>query len=325
MNKITYFNYIEEKLSILAYRVKLRGKLNLLELNIHSETFFADLCNIIFNLKLINLNSIKQNTEGIDLIDTDNKVVIQISSICTKTKIESSLNKKILEKYSDYHYMFISISDNATESLNKENFKNPYNLKFEPSQDILDIKTILKKVLYENIDKQRFLYDFIKKELGQEVDYTKIESNLAKIINILAKENLEIVTSSPEINSFAIEEKINFNNLQEVRETIDDYKIFYKKLDEIYKEFDKEGKNISFSILQEIRRQYIKLKEKKKSSKYIFYEIINNIINIITSSSNYETMPIEELQICVDILIVDAFIRCKIFKNPKGYNHVITR
>lgn len=42
MNRSNYFNYIEEKLGVLAYRINLRGKLNILDLNIHSETFFLD-------------------------------------------------------------------------------------------------------------------------------------------------------------------------------------------------------------------------------------------------------------------------------------------
>lgn len=43
MNRSEYFNYIEKKLNILSYRIKNRGKINLLDLNIYSETFFADL------------------------------------------------------------------------------------------------------------------------------------------------------------------------------------------------------------------------------------------------------------------------------------------
>jgi hypothetical protein len=36
-------------------------------------------------------------------------------------------------------------------------------------------------------------------------------------------------------------------------------------------------------------------------------------------SANYADIPVEELDLCVNILVVDAFIRCKIFKNPLGY------
>ncbi|WP_156286363.1 ABC-three component system protein [Oceanivirga salmonicida] len=325
MKRTNYFNYIEEKLNFLAYRIKKRGRLNLLDFNIHSETFFADLCNIIFDMNLVNLNTQVQNIEGIDLKDDQNKVIIQVSATCTKGKIESSLSKKIYKNYDGYNYKFISISKKASDNLKRIDFKNPYNMKFNPIEDIWDIDSFHKKIISAGIDTQRILFDFIKKELGQEVDYVKIESNLAKVINILAEEKLDINAVSPEVNPFAIENKINYNLLQDVEEIIEDYKIYYHKLDEIYCEFDKEGKNKSFSILQEIRKQYIKLNKKEKSPKNIFFEIIDGVTNIIIKSSNYVEIPIEELQTCVDILVVDAFIRCKIFKNPEGYNHVITR
>ena len=323
MNRAWYFNYIEEKLNILAYRIETRGKINILDLNIHSETFFADLCNIVFGLNLVNLNSFVQNTEGIDLIDKKNKVVVQVSATCTKTKIEYSLSKEIYKKYNGYDYKFISISKNASDTLKQTIFQNPYTMNFNPLQDIWDVVGILRKVSSDSIDKQRVLYDFISKELGQTIDIVKLDSNIAGIINILA-ENIDMASIPPETVPFAIEDKIDFNNLHGVQEIIDDYKIFYHKLDQIYSEFDKGGKNKSFSVLQEIRKQYVKLKNTEKSSEEIFYEIIDNLFTIIKNSRNYVEMPIEELQMCVDILVVDAFIRCKIFKNPKGYEHVIT-
>lgn len=325
MNRTTYFNYIEEKLNTLASRIGVRSKLNLLELNIHSENFFACLCNIIFDLELENLNFSYQNIDGIDLIDRKNKVVVQVSSTCTKTKIESSLSKNVYINYSDYSYKFMSISKNAPDSLKNKTFQNPYSMKFDPKQDIWDVVLLLRKILNQTVIKQRRLYDFIKAELGQEVDCIKIESNLAKVINILAEEKLDSNADSPEINSFAIEDKISFNDLEDAKDIIEDYKIFYHRLDEIYSEFDKEGKNKSISVLQEIRRQYIELNRFNNTPLDIFYEIINCVMKVIIESSNYIEIPKEELQMCVDILVVDTFIRCKIFKNPEGYNHVITR
>lgn len=325
MNRTNYFNYIEEKLNTLAYRIEVRSKLNLLELNIHSENFFANLCNIIFGLELENLNFSYQNIDGIDLIDHKNKVVVQVSSTCTKTKIENSLSKSVYTKYKDYNYKFMSISKNATSSLKNKTFQNPYSMQFNPKQDIWDIGLLLKKTLNQTVSKQRCLYDFIKAELGQDVDCVKIESNLAKVINILAEETLDINAGSPEINSFAIEDKILFNDLEDAKDIINEYKIFYHRLDEIYSEFDRECKNKSFSVLQEIRRQYIELNRSNYTPTDIFYEIINCVMKVIIGSSNYIEIPIEELQLCTDILVVDAFIRCKIFNNPEGYNHVITR
>lgn len=82
MNRSNYFNYIEEKLNVLSYRITQRGKLNILDLNIHSETFFADFLNNLYDLNLQNLNISVQNVEAIDLIDKENKIIAQLSAWC---------------------------------------------------------------------------------------------------------------------------------------------------------------------------------------------------------------------------------------------------
>jgi len=42
----------------------------------------------------------------------------------------------------------------------------------------------------------------------------------------------------------------------------------------------------------------------------------------IQGSENYNQIAFEELELCVNILVVDAFIRCKIFKNPETIRSV---
>ena len=317
LNRTRYYNYIEEKLNFLAYRIEKRGKINLLDLNIHSETFFAELFNILYDYNLVNLNCIKQNAEGIDLVDTKNKIIIQVSATSTKEKIENSLNKGIYLFYKDYNFKFISISKEVSNKLRITEFENPYNLIFDSQKDILDSTTLLRYILNLEIDKQKILFEFIKKELGEEISTIKVDSNLATIINILAEEDLDFKNTEINTTIFVIEEKINYNNLNGVRELIDDYKIFSVKLDQKYVEFDRGGKNRSTSILQIIRKQYIKVKNEKKDSEEIFYGVVENIIKIIEESANYKKLPFEELEMCVDILVVDAFMRCKIFENPE--------
>jgi len=317
LNRTRYYNYIEEKLNFLAYRIEKRGKINLLDLNIHSETFFAELFNILYDYNLVNLNFIKQNSEGIDLVGTRNKIIIQVSATCTKEKIENSLNKGIYLFYKDYNFKFISISKEVSNKLRITEFENPYNLIFDSQKDILDSTTLLRYILNLEIDKQKILFEFIKKELGEEISTVKVDSNLAEIINVLAKEDLDLKSAKINTTVFVIEEKINYNNLNGVKELIDDYKIFSVKLDQKYTEFDRGGRNKSTSILQIIRRQYIKLKNEKKNLEEIFYGVVENIMKIIEESANYKKLPFEELEMCVDILVVDAFMRCKIFENPE--------
>ena len=169
------------------------------------------------------------------------------------------------------------------------------------------------------ISAQRKLYEFLKDELGSSVDIVKVDSNLASIINILSQEDLSGIGDSPEINSFEILRKIEFNDLLTVQPTIDDYKIYYTRLDEKYREFDRQGANKSLSVLAAIRKQYVKLLGKNIEPYEMFFSIIDNLIEVIMDSKNYVEIPYEELEMCASILVVDAFIRCKIFKNPEAF------
>lgn len=324
MNRSNYFNYIDKKLSFLVWHIEKRGKINLLDLNIYSETFFADMLNILLGYNLSNLNVIKQNIEGIDLVDLDKKIIAQVSSTCTRQKIESSLEKEILKQYDGYCFKFIALSKNV-DKLKKVSFANPYKVVFNPFNDIIDITSIQNMVLNMTICKQKTFYEFIKKELGDDINIVKVDSNLSTILNILASENLSNGIDSPEINSFKIDNKIEFNNLVSIKDTIDEYKIYYSKLNEKYMEFDKQGVNKSLSIFRIIKMQYTKLLAKGKTSSDLFFAIIDSIIMIIKESKNYIEIPYEELEMCVYILVVDTFVRCKIFKNPEGYSHVVTR
>lgn len=322
MNRSKYFEYIDEKIHTLAHRIETKGKLNILNLHLHSENFYLHFFNLLYGYELINLNSNSQNAEAIDLIDHKNKIIIQVSATCTRQKIESTLSKDIFKKYKTYSFKFISISIDAT-NLRTKTFSNPHSVSFNPSNDIYDIKTILNYILTEKIKNQRELYEFIKDELGGEIDVVKLDSNLATIINILSLEKWDDSNSDDNSNSFEIERKIQFNELDEAREVIEEFCIYYKKVDEKYSEFDLLGANKSISVLNSIKKEYRKLK-KTDNKDDIFFNTIENIKNKVLISNNLNNIPIDEIELCIDILVVDAFIRCKIFENPKNYKYVTT-
>lgn len=324
MNRTLYFNYIEEKINTNAYRIEARGKLNILDLNQHSEYFYNDLLNKLYGWKLINLNEIKQNVEAIDLVDVDNKIIVQVSATATKQKLDNSFLKEIYKDYAGFRFKFVSIAKN----FNINNYKipnNKYDIKFDANEDIIDKNRILKKVLGLEITKQKDLYNFIKKELGSEIDTLKMDSNLAAVINILASEELTELDSKYEINDFEINKKIEYNNLTDIKDIINDYKIYHSNINEKYMLFDKCGVNKSLTILQTIRNKYFEACKESNNECEIFLIVINKITDIILNSKNYSEISYEELDFCVSIVVVDAFIRCKIFKNPEGYNYVVTR
>ena len=319
VNRTEYYNYIDEKLHVLAHRIITNGKLNILSLHIHSENFYLHLLNLLYDYKLENLNKYLPNVEAIDLVDNANKIVIQVSSTNTKQKIESALGKKIIKEYSNYTFKFISIAKDAS-NLRESAFKNPHSISFNPSEDIYDITSILNKILVENIDRQKEIYQFIKKELGDEVDIVKLDSNLATIINILAKEKWDDTNKYDHVNSFEIERKIACNDLDSAKSIIENYRLYYGRVDAKYSEFDRLGHNKSVSVLAAIKREYVKLKNSENADK-VFFAVIDAVKNKVLESPNYVWIPIDELELCVDILVVDAFIRCKVFEDPKGYNY----
>jgi hypothetical protein len=315
MNRSKYFDLIEEKLSLLATRIEIRGGLNILDLHIHSESFYLNFFNLLFGWNLKNLNAQKHNAASIDLIDTRNNIVVQVSSTATQQKIESALAKE-LSNYDGYSFKFISISKNVS-SLRTKTFTNPSNLRFTPVDDIFDIPYLLKLIINMDIDRQKDVAEFLKKEVNSEPDPEKVESNLTTIIKILSKEDwshepldFETVPYDPEI-------KISYNQLDTARYLIDDYKVHYHRIDKIYSEFNKQGVNKSISILNGIRTEYLALGV-AVSPDQCFFSIIDKVTQKVQVSANYTPIPNEELMLCVQLLVVDAFIRCKIFKNPSG-------
>ena len=322
MNRPDYFNVIEERLNLLALRIISRGRLNILDFHGHSESFYQYLLNEVYGWTVTNENENQQNVEAIDLIDHTNKFVIQVSSTSSKQKIESSLSKDSVKNYVGYTFKFVSIARDA-DDLRKDTFKNPHSISFTPSADIIDKNSILSKIRGLHINDQKRIYQFVKEELVAEIDPMKLESNLATVINILAKEDWDKSESVAEINSFEIDRKISHNNLNAATVIINDYTVHYGRVDKIYTEFDSQGSNKSSSVLSTIRQEYAKAKSNLTDDQ-LFFDVISKVEEKVLNSSNYTSIPFDELELCINILVVDAFIRCKIFENPYGYNYATT-
>ncbi len=240
MNRNSYFNYIDEKLHVLAHRIETRGKLNVLDVHVHSENFYLHLFNLIYGLKLENLNANRQNVEAIDLIDHTHKIIFQVSATCSKQKIESALEKPILNDYSSYAFKFIAISKEAA-GVKKQVYKNPYALAFNPQTDIYDIASVLTDITVKKAEEIKKIYNLVKEELGGEINLVKLDSNLSTIINLLSKEQWDDANKCDSVDSFEIERKITRNELNDAKEIIDEYCRFYGKVDQKYAEFDAMG------------------------------------------------------------------------------------
>lgn len=313
MNRSWYWENCVNRLSALCTNIEIRGRLNVLNYHNHSENFYLHFINKLYGYKLVNMNEVRQNVEGIDLVDSDNKIVLQVSSTVTKAKINSALTKN-LSAYKNYSFKFVSICKDAS-SLRGNTYDNPHGLIFNPATDIFDVPSLLSKIQGLPVVKQQEISRFLEDELDPGLRERFAESNLAAIINIIANEDLSDGYAADRPIPFNVDRKLVTNKLVSAAVIIEDYKTHHHRVARIYEEFDIAGKNKSNSVLNSMRTMYAKLST-KFSGDELFFNVVDQVIQRIQKSANFIEIPIDELEQYVNVLSVDAFIRCKIFENP---------
>ncbi len=132
------------------------------------------------------------------------------------------------------------------------------------------------------------------------------------------------VASIPVIDSFEIKRKIDYNKIDHTKQVIHDYTPYCGRVDKIFKQLDQLGANKSASVLQTINKGYLeeKIINPTFNPDQIFLRTIENVIKKVRGSSNFVQIPQDELDLAVGVLVVNAFIRCKIFDNPVKYSYV---
>jgi hypothetical protein len=173
-------------------------------------------------------------------------------------------------------------------------------------------------------EKLQDISNFINREIKFPVNKEKLDSDLTKVINALSQENFSEM-ETPNTLPFQVEEKIEFNKLIPRYDSIKDYDAYIGILVKKYNEFDRLGKNSSFVILKSLKSEYRRLKELYSDSVQLFDKIIDNTKTKVRESKNIDNISEEMLDFCVWLIIVDAFLKCQIFENPKGYKYAFTR
>lgn len=311
--------YIQQTSLLLhayANSVKSLGKLNLHDVNVHSENFFRDFLNCLRDWELRNANEIQSNEAGIDLIDDKHKVVIQVSSESTKNKIQESINKTNLEKYKDFSFYFLSLTTSADNLRDKE-YTIPRELIFHPKTNILDIDGIIAEVNSKPIDIKKYLYNITVKHLGPCAIPQRNTSSLAKVVKALEQSSTDDVDSFQKI-PFIIQAKITENKLDAISGSIKDNVIYLSMLNQIYCSYEGLGKNTRTSIHSMLRRYYEEGKGNMSSVK-LYHNIIDKAYNLVMCSSNCPAdMTIEDIQWAISVVVADAFEDCKIFEHPQN-------
>ncbi len=159
----------------------------------------------------------------------------------------------------------------------------------------------------------------------------KISSDLTTVVNALSKRLFfpDIENDNELKSAFNPEKKIKHNNVVKFKIIIDYYKLYVGKLSSIYKEFDSQGTNKTHIVLENIKLAYLKEKSDlisrndgrqemdviRESADTIIDKVESTLLNVIKTSSNIETSS-ESINLSLQIVLIDAFIRCKILEEP---------
>ena len=137
--------YITSQLSIIKSKVELCSSLNLLNINIHMESFMCGLLNLVYSYNLVNLNNAQANYTSIDLGDRTKRIAIQVTSNTKSTKILHTIEGFVTKGYDkDFDRLIVLII--GLKKNYRSNFVAKNGFCISKNTDIIDFRDLLSKI-----------------------------------------------------------------------------------------------------------------------------------------------------------------------------------
>lgn len=332
-----YINSITDTLSFICFQVEGNNSIHLFDINTHSETFYANLLNLIFDWNLINANYKEMNTAGIDLIDKTNKIAVQVTSDSSSDKIKNTIN--IFKQYHFYEtydslFIFIILMNHPKYTTQ---FKTDDLFVFTKSEHILCVKKLIKRINTLSTEKLKSISAYLSKEVNiyrtppKRSIFCEFIKNLSNIIS----EN-EPLTSSFDFIPFDIEEKIKYNSLRKYRTIVDDYGLYYSACEYAFDTLAGNTKKTKTSLLLWIREKYIFIRNEllkdiaspedflpalRENSDIIIDMLKDDIVEFLDQHAQDDELSIEDMQYCCPYFLCYAFCSCKILERPDSHDN----
>jgi hypothetical protein len=165
MNRKQLIEQILYHLTHLRVSVEQYNGLNLQDINIHSENFFRDLLNLVFDYSLKNINILQKNAQSIDLGDEIARIAIQVTSTSELGKIRHTYNGFISAKLDKKYDRLIVLIIGQKPGYRIKSFGGAGNFSISLAEDVWDFPELLKKIGdLSLVDLQR-CRDFLRAEL----------------------------------------------------------------------------------------------------------------------------------------------------------------
>lgn len=164
MNRQDYQKSIINSLTWLSTQVAVNNRLNLTDINVHSENFYRDFLNLAFGYNLVNINIIDPNAAAIDLGDEGNKFAIQVTSTSalakTKHTVSKFIEKKLYEKYD--HLVILNI---VSKTIHTVSTVGDDSFSLNTKDDIWDIGNLAVMINDLELSKIQEISNFLDQQL----------------------------------------------------------------------------------------------------------------------------------------------------------------
>lgn len=148
-------------------------------------------------------------------------------------------------------------------------------------------------------------------------------SLLSKAITVIA--NIDTENSEEEVDkeAFNIQNKIEHNDIKRAKPLIDEYKVYYKKVNALYAELESQGSFKKEKLLRNIKRIYLAEKGKYLAGhkdelsavRSHADDIFEGVETRLHDEAKGATIS-EDLSFGITAIMVDAFIKCRILEKP---------
>ena len=150
-------------------------------------------------------------------------------------------------------------------------------------------------------------------------------SMLKNTINAISSISLHEFSENETLNVYDPKIKLNYNLIKTNYAVIQEYKVYQGKINTLYDELEKQGSIKKEKLLNNVNQIYNKIKGSyildsensieiiRENSDKIYNEVYNNLYEQLENSKFFE----EDIILGINLILVDAFIRCKILEEPK--------
>lgn len=153
----------------------------------------------------------------------------------------------------------------------------------------------------------------------------KNPSMLINTINAISGINILNIDKNKQVNPFNPKDKIDYNSVKRNVALINEYKIYYSRINSLYDELEQQGSIKKEKLLASIELIYTEIKGKyvlnssnpieiiKINADNIIDDVYEVLVNKVSESNFWE----EDIVLGIRLIMVDAFMRCKILEEPK--------